>query len=92
MMDGVLFVQVRGFFLSDIHVKPVTIRTKSTTLNDLQLMPTPPELVYRRKRIIHNIVASALSEMYVCVPYFRCLCVVVKFSISFFVPGIRHSF
>uniref|UniRef100_A0A0M3HXX9 Microcephalin n=1 Tax=Ascaris lumbricoides TaxID=6252 RepID=A0A0M3HXX9_ASCLU len=47
----------------DIHVKPVTIRTKSTTLNDLQLMPTPPELVYRRKRIIHNIVASALSEI-----------------------------
>uniref|UniRef100_A0A914ZUI9 BRCT domain-containing protein n=1 Tax=Parascaris univalens TaxID=6257 RepID=A0A914ZUI9_PARUN len=47
----------------DIHLKPVAVRTKSTTLNDLQLMPSPPELGYRRKRVTHNIVASALSEI-----------------------------
>ncbi|VDM23959.1 unnamed protein product [Toxocara canis] len=45
-----------------LHIKPVAVKTKSITLDELQLMPTPPELVNRRKHVRRNIATSALSE------------------------------
>lgn len=57
-------------FFSEVvpKARPVTVRTKSKILNDLQIMPSSEEFVrFRHKkaaRKIGNIVLSKLEKMY----------------------------